>query len=118
MSNYYDYTKTYNLTKIFRMPEDAELTPAILKKFIDKNKQITISKYSKLKRAYENDYDIFHMPKKKDNKPDNRLAANFAKYITDTMNGFFIGVPIKYDCADEPLKEKLDFLMLITISTT
>ena len=92
------------------MPEDAELTPAILKKFIDKNKQITISKYSKLKRAYENDYDIFHMPKKKDNKPDNRLAANFAKYITDTMNGFFIGVPIKYDCADEPLKEKLDFI--------
>ena len=43
-SSYYDYTKTYNLTKIFRMPEDAELTPAILKKFIDNNKQITLSK--------------------------------------------------------------------------
>ncbi len=109
-SSYYDYTKTYNLTKIFRMPEDAELTPAILKKFIDKNKQITLSKYSKLQRAYENDYDIFHMPKKKDNKPDNRLAANFAKYITDTMNGFFLGVPIKYDCADDALKERLDFI--------
>ncbi len=110
-NSYYDYTKTYKLTKVFRMPEDAELTPAILKKFIDKNKQIALQKYSKLQRAYENDYDIFHLPQKLDNKPDNRLAVNFAKYITDTMNGFFLGVPVKYDCGpDTKLKEQVDFI--------
>lgn len=105
-----DYTKTYGLTKVFRMPADVELTADILKDFIELNKKITLEKYSYLERAYENDYDIFHMPKKDNSKPDNRLAANFAKYITDTMNGFFMGIPVKVDCDDEKVKQYVELV--------
>ena len=39
--------------------------------------------------AYMTEYLIFRQPAKPKYKPDNRIAVNFAKYIVDTMNGFF-----------------------------
>lgn len=33
--------------------------------------------------------------------PDNRLVVNFAKYIVDTYNGYFIGIPIKIKNEDD-----------------
>ncbi|MFR9064201.1 MAG: phage portal protein [[Clostridium] scindens] len=43
-------------------------------------------------------------------KPDNRIAVNFAKYIVDTMNGFFIGIPIKITSDDEKVNEYVEML--------
>ena len=41
----------------------------------------------------------------------NPNAVNFAKYITDTMNGFFIGIPIKVLCdEDKRVAEYVEFL--------
>lgn len=95
---------------IFRIVKDTDLTEEILQKFINKNQQKTLERYSKLENAYCNDYEIFHLPKKDKWKPDNRIAVNFAKYITDTMNGFFIGVPIKITSDDETVKQYVEFL--------
>lgn len=56
-------------------------------------------------------YPIFDLPPKPEYKPDKRIAVNFAKYITDTMNGFFIGVPIKVMCdEDEAVANYVEFL--------
>lgn len=85
---------------IFRMNAEELLTAEKLQEFVNKNRQISTARYDKLIGAYRNDYEIYHMPKKPDNKPDNRLSVNFAKYITDTFNGFFVGVPIKVKCDD------------------
>ena len=38
-------------------------------------------------------------------KPDNRLVVNFAKYIVDTFNGFFIGNPVKTTCDETAIAE-------------
>src|SRR5699024_2181482 len=43
-------------------------------------------------------------------KPDNRIAVNFAKYITDTMNGFFLGNPIKLQSDDEAVLNYVELL--------
>lgn len=60
---------------------------------------------------YETEYPIFREAKKPKWKPDNRIAVNFAKYIVDTMNGFFIGHPIKLQVDDdEAVKNYVELL--------
>lgn len=95
---------------IFRLPGGTELTAEILENFLIKNFQKTAQRYIKLERAYRNDYDIFHLPRKASWKPDNRIAVNFAKYITDTMNGFFIGIPVKVSTDDKNVKNYVELL--------
>ena len=55
-------------------------------------------------------YPIFDLPPKPEFKPDKRISVNFAKYIVDTMNGFFIGIPIKIDCEDDTVADYVEFL--------
>lgn len=95
---------------IFRLPRGTELTAELLDKFLVENFKKTALRYIKLEKAYRNEYEIFSLPKKESWKPDNRIAVNFAKYITDTMNGFFIGIPIKISSDDEKVKEYAEFL--------
>ena len=79
--------------KIFRFPRGRELTPEDLAKFIRKNDDLVLRQYKPLRDAYEGKYKIFTLPKKPAWKPDNRLAVNFAKYITDTFSGYVQGIP-------------------------
>lgn len=95
---------------IFRLPKGTELTEQLLDKFLVENFKKTALRYITLEKAYRNEYEIFSLPKKESWKPDNRIAVNFAKYITDTMNGFFIGIPIKISSDDKKVKEYAEFL--------
>lgn len=88
----------YNL---FRMSANEEITKEDLHSFIAANIHISTHRYAELKNAYLNRYEIFRLPQKPKYKPDNRLSVNFAKYITDTFNGFFIGIPVKTQCDDD-----------------
>lgn len=94
---------------LFRMNSDADVTSEIVEKFLKKNLKLANSRYDKLGNAYKNDYEIFHLPPKPPHKPDNRIAVNFAKYITDTMNGFFMGIPVKITAEDERIQKAVDF---------
>jgi len=94
---------------LFRMNSAADVTSEIVEKFLKKNLTLTNSRYDKLGNAYKNDYEIFHLPPKPPHKPDNRIAVNFAKYITDTMNGFFMGIPVKITAEDERIQKAVDF---------
>lgn len=98
------------VTGIFRIADGVELTAEKLNEYIQKNDALVSERYKKLQNAYETDYDIFHAPKKPAWKPDNRVAVNFAKYIVDTLNGFFIGIPIKVDAEDENVSEYVNYL--------
>ena len=95
---------------MFRVAARTEMTPEILAKYMAKHKTEINQRYQKLHDAYENKYKIDKMEKKPDWKPDNRIPVNFAKYITDTMNGFFIGIPIKTTADDETVSQYLEFL--------
>ena len=95
---------------MFRVPAGTEMTPELLAKYIGKHKREIALRYKKLHDAYENEYEIQKLPKKEAYKPDNRIPVNFAKYITDTMNGFFIGIPIKAQSDDKVVNDYIEFL--------
>ena len=95
---------------MFRVAAGTEMTPEILAKYMAKHKTEINQRYQRLHDAYENKYKIDKMEKKPDWKPDNRIPVNFAKYITDTMNGFFIGIPVKTTADDETVSQYLEFL--------
>lgn len=86
---------------MFILENGKELTDEKLSEFISKHRQMVDRRFIRLDKAYRTDYDIFHHPRKEAWKPDNRIGVNFAKYIVDTMNGFFMGQPIKISVDDD-----------------
>lgn len=81
---------------VFSMPDDVlEIDETRLKKYIQKNDSLVSARYELLWNAYINKYAIFEKKPKARWKPDVRLSVNFAKQITDSFEGFFIGNPIK-----------------------
>ena len=95
---------------MFRLSNEEELDIQTLSSFISDNRKWVDKRYKPLMDAYMTRYPIFDLPAKPDFKPDKRIAVNFAKYIVDTMNGFFIGIPIKIDCDDPAISEYVEFL--------
>lgn len=95
---------------IFRMPKGTEMTIPLLSEYLEKHRRQVDGRYKKLKNAYESDHEILHQAAKPDYKPDNRIVVNFPKYIVDTMNGFFIGNPIKTVADDDKVAEYVEFL--------
>ena len=95
---------------IYRLPKESTMTLLLLQEFLDKHMREVNDRYKKLKAAYESDHDILHQAVKPAYKPDNRIVVNFPKYITDTMNGFFIGNPIKTVADDKAVSDFVEFL--------
>ena len=95
---------------MFQVAAGTEMTPELLAKYMTEHKTEINQRYQKLHDVYENRYAISQASKKPDWKPDNRIPVNFAKYITDTMNGFFIGIPIKTTCDNSAVSDYLELL--------
>ena len=95
---------------MFRVASGTIMTPELLAEYMGRHKREISERYQRLHDAYENKYAIDFLPPKPDWKPDNRIPVNFAKYITDTMNGFFIGIPIKTTSEDKRVDGYLEFL--------
>ncbi|NHJ18506.1 phage portal protein [Lactococcus garvieae] len=86
--------------------KDGEITPEVVKKFIEKHKE-EIARYQYLINMYKGIMDIATQDPKDTWKPDNRLAVNFPKYIVDTFTGYFNGIPVKKSHKDSKVLEKL-----------
>lgn len=95
---------------MFRMPREQEIDAILLNKFLSEHSALISQRYKTLKDAYESDHDILHEAAKPKWKPDNRIVVNFPKYIVDTMNGLFIGNPIKTTCDDKKVSEVVEFI--------
>lgn len=97
---------------MYKLKAEEELTDTWLTRFIARHSADCMFRYKRLQDAYETDYPIFHEAPKEKWKPDNRIAVNFAKYIVDTMNGFFIGNPIRItvDEGNENIEKYVELL--------
>lgn len=95
---------------MFILPKDTEITLDLLQEFLDEHKRECVNRFQKLKDAYESEHDIKFLPKKPSYKPDNRIVVNFPKYIVDTINGFFIGNPIKVVAEDKAVSDYVEYL--------
>lgn len=93
-----------NPPKPFRYSADKEITIDVINKFILKH-LARKERYEYLMRMYNNNTEIFEQEEKDAWKPDNRLSVGYARYITDTFSGYFIGTPVhkqhKKEAADE-----------------
>lgn len=95
---------------MFILPKDTEITLELLQEFLDDHKKEVASRFQKLKDAYESKHDILATPNKPAYKPDNRIVVNFPKYIVDTINGFFLGNPIKIVSEDKAVSDYVEHL--------
>lgn len=92
---------------VFVHPAEEEITPETVKHFIELH-QAELPRYNRLKKMYESNPPILSQEDKPEYKPDNRLVVNYAKYITDTFNGYFIGIPVKVSHDDLGVNERVD----------
>lgn len=69
-----------------------------IKEIVDENSIGT--KYQHLEDYYRGKHDILHYTKQDRTSPNNRVVHNMAKYVTDTMTGYFIGKPVIYGSRD------------------
>ena len=77
-----------------------------LTKVIDRFKLNEVPKYKELEKYYRVQNKILSRTMD-GNKPNNKLAHGFARYISNMATSYFIGKPIKYETEDEEYKELL-----------
>ncbi len=92
-SFYYDQISDEPVTSDFTVPAETEMSAETLRKMIDHHQNKHVPRYKYLKAAYDTKYAIFGRDRKEEPKPDNRLAADMAYDITQTFEGYFIGIP-------------------------
>ena len=80
--------------------ESFEPTPHNVDKVISLFKARELPRLNKLWDYYDNKHAIEQRPMD-DNKPNNKLAHGYCKYITDTITGYFMGINIKYGSDNE-----------------
>ena len=107
-SQYYDEMQKEPVTEDFVLPVGTEMTPELLRSLIDEHTETRVPRYMRLKAAYEGRFLVFGRPPKPPHKPDNRLAANMCKYLCDTFNGYFIGIPASVRHESEKVSKWLD----------
>jgi len=100
-SFYYDQLQREPVTDDFTLPRDTPMTAGLLGRLINEHRENHIPRYEYLDAAYKTKFRIFGRKPKPDYKPDNRLAADMAYDITQTFEGYFIGVPVDVRHEDE-----------------
>lgn len=89
----------------FYFPKDEELTSEELRAFINENTKLA-SKYRKNMKMYLGKHDILNKNLGETGQ-DSRLVVNLPKYITDTFDGYFLGIPPKINLPKDSDNELL-----------
>lgn len=97
------------------LPEPLLCSPEKIKETIDielvneyiKKHETRMQRYNYLEALYKGFHDVYKQPEKESWKPDNRLAVNFPRYITETFMGYAYGIPIKKTHPDEVVAEAI-----------
>lgn len=63
--------------------------------------QVELTRLQKLSDAYDGKQDILNRKQDNQNKPNNKLVINHAKYVVDMNVGFMVTNPISYTSGDE-----------------
>lgn len=101
-----EFTGGFKPPEIMTLDKDKEITEEVVMEFIKQHKT-ELNRYKYLMKMYKGQMEIFDLPGKDDYKPDNRLAVNFTKFITDTFTGYFNGIPVKKSHQDVAILEAL-----------
>ena len=81
-----------------------------LETFIQRHRA-NVVRYEQLRNMYIGNHDILLDTYRVDTwKPNNKLVANFAKYIVDTFNGYFMGIPVVTSHDTDSANEYINFV--------
>lgn len=94
-----------NNKRLLTVPVDTEVTAQIVTEAIRLHLSKLVPIYRENENLYLSDHKILHMPMKDAWKPDNRLVVNYAKYIADMFNGYFIGIPATVSHDDQVISD-------------
>ena len=99
--------RPYKLPKpLLCAPEEVEngVSMELAAEYIQKH-EARLPRYHYLESLYDGFHDVYNQPEKERWKPDNRLAVNFPRYITDTFLGYAYGIPIKKSHPEEKINQ-------------
>lgn len=92
----------------YKLPTTEHLTAEAVQALIRKYKKQEVPRLERLKRYYDGRSDIKQRRMSDISKPNNRIDTNFSGYITDTINGYFLGKPVGYQAStDSKLMEAI-----------
>ncbi len=95
---------------MIRINQDTTMTADLLAQLIKEHKKAVNGRMKKLWDMYLSKHDILKDRHRDDGKPDNRIVVNFPKYLVDTMNGYFMGNPVKVTSSETEVNDFLEFL--------
>lgn len=98
--------RPYKLPKPLYCDTSKPITMDLVNEFIRKHEE-RLPRYKYLENLYEGFHDVYNLPEKEEWKPDNRLAVNFPKYITDVFLGFSYGIPVKKQHPDKAVDDAI-----------
>ncbi len=99
--------RPYKLPEPLQCSADKLITLTLAEGYIRQHEE-RFPRYIYLENLYKGFHDVYKQPEKPDWKPDNRLAVNFPRYITDTFLGFGYGVPIKKSHPDDTIGQAIN----------
>lgn len=94
-----------NNKRLLTVPVDTEVTAQIVTEVIRLHLSKLVPIYRENENLYLSDHKILHAIAKDAWKPDNRLVVNYAKYIVDMFNGYFIGIPATVSHDDQVISD-------------
>ncbi|MGY3766830.1 phage portal protein [Vagococcus vulneris] len=80
----------YEPPQIMTADPELEMNSDVLSQYIKLHEQ-ELPRYQMLYKMYRGKHEIVEADAKEKYKPDNRLVSNFASYIVETFNGYFMG---------------------------
>ena len=98
--------RPYKLPEPLLCSADKEINMTLIDEYIRKHEE-RMPRYRYLENLYKGFHDVFRLPEKESWKPDNRLAVNFPRYITETFLGYAYGIPVKKSHPDEKIKDAI-----------
>ena len=99
--------RPYKLPEPLQCSAEKPITLTLAERYIRQHEE-RFPRYIYLENLYTGFHDVYKQPEKPDWKPDNRLAVNFPRYITDTFLGFGYGVPIKKSHPDDTIAQAIN----------
>lgn len=89
----------------FILPEDEDVTPEVIEKFIEQH-QLRLPRYEQLRKEYENEAPILGM-EKPPFKPNNKLVIGYPGLLVNTLEGYFSGISPKVTHEHEEIDKRL-----------
>ena len=89
--------------EIYKITNEDQLTNGLINALIERYQVSEVPRLQKLHNYYIGAPNIKKRSMSDNSKPNNKIANPYAAYIVDTVQGYFLGQPIAYQCEDEDL---------------